>query len=474
MIKLFKNARSNSFVSSFLIAAFCLPLFAASAASGQTRKPKSGKLIVAANLTPVVLIHGIGGSDLRRVAPKGERVSARDLLHDGFPNDVLIGLLGKPKNLQFDETGAPRADTISSQMRAKEFYDVPQSRNITDLSKYLEAQGYKKAANDSAADKSANLFEFYYDFRYAVPQIAALLGDFVKRVKIQTGAAQVDLIGHSMGGVIIKQYLLNDENAVNVRTVIFASTPHLGAPKALKALRYGDNLDIALFDGCKLKRAVHNMPGMFNLLPGKRYFDATGGGYFTDARDLDKDGATGELDYEQTLHNLKEGVETRCLLKPDKNDAPPFDRLSPDLIRDNVENFRDAQDNWTKPANVKVFAIAGYNVPTLKAIKEDADAVTYTYTTEGDGTVPLQSAETCDADAIYYADFKQLKTDHSQMIGSPAIDLQIYKLLQSGAGIYAANISTARPDGGKFSSTPKVERFFKPATKSRMIKNRKS
>lgn len=463
MIELFKNNCLKSTFARALLTVYCLSFFAVFA-QGQIKN--GGKKIIAAeNLTPVVLIHGIGGSDLRRAAPEKERDGKRNLLNDGFPNDVLAGFMGKPQNLQFGADGAPRIDTISKQLTATEFYDVPQSRNITDLSKFLVARGYLKAAGAAATERAATLFEFYYDFRFSVVDTAALLAEFVERVKMQTGAARVDLVGHSMGGVIIKQYLTKSENSANARTIVFAATPHLGAPKALKALRYGDNLDVAIFDECKLKRAVHNMPSMFNLLPGKRYFEASGGGYFTDARDLDKDGAVGELDYERTIFNLRAGVETRCPMKPDKNDAPPFDRLSSDLIRDQVENFRDAQDNWKRPANVKVFVIAGYNVPTLKSIKEDAAQITYSYTTEGDGTVPLWSAETCDADAVYFADFKRLKTDHSQMIGSPEIDSQIYNLLQIGAGIYAANILIVRPDSSQFVTTPKIDRALKPKPK---------
>lgn len=494
MIKLVEYKFAPSVVSVVIFTVFC-SLFsienidAQARRNGQTKKPviaqtRRAKKTVDENLTPVVLIHGIGGSDLRRVIPESERAQNRNLLDDGFPHDVLkmkINPFGKatdPRNLQFDETGAPRSDTASKTIQATEFYDVPFSRNITDLSKYLEAQGYKKSTGDAVADKAATLFEFYYDFRYSVPQTAMILSEFVNRVKLQTGAPQIDLIGHSMGGVIVKQYLSTTENANNIRTVIFAATPHLGAPKALKALRYGDDLDIGLFDECKLKRAVHNMPSMFNLLPGKRYFQIAGA-YFNDASDTDNDGVTGELDYEHTINNLKNGAETKCKLNADgKNqDAAPYDKLSSDLIRDNVENFRDAQDNWTKPKDVKVFAVAGFNVPTLKSIKEDRAQMTYTYTTAGDGTVPLLSGESVDADAIYYADFKQLKTDHSQMIGTPAIDLQIYKLLTTGAGIYAANISTKRPDDEKFTTTPKIERFFKLTPNraaKRTLKSRKN
>ena len=452
----FKLARA---AFGFVVLAVCGLIASNDFARAQTAKAPAAATGGAAktadeDLTPVVLIHGIGGSDLRRVSSNDDAGKSKDLLHDGFPNDVLIGFLGKPKNLQFDDaTGAPRIDTISKDLAATAFFDVPQRRDITDLSKFLQARGYAKD-DRKTKNKDARLFEFYYDFRFSVPQIAARLGAFIDRVKSQTGATHVDLIGHSLGGVVVKQYLLSKANARSVRVAILAATPNLGAPKALKALRYGDDLDFSIIDRCKLKRAVHNMPSVFNLLPGKRYFAAFGGGYFID-------GAAGELDYERTLFNLKNDTESRCPMRPEKGDAPPFDRLSENLIRENLENFRDAQDDWTKPAGVKVFVVAGFNVPTLKTIKEERDRLTFAYTTEGDGTVPLWSAETCDADRVYYADFKELKTDHSQMIGAPEIDSQIYKLLRNGAGIYASGISTARPDSKLFETKSTVERFSK-------------
>ncbi len=175
--------------------------------------------------TPLILIHGIGGSDLRQPTSRG-------LLSDGgFPNDVLKFIAGDPQKLQFDSRGEPRADTISREVAAAGFYDVPGSRNITDLSKFLRKQGYVL---------NVSLFEFAYDFRFSAMRNAVELGRLVERAKLKSATGQVDIVGHSMGGMVAKAFLLDAENAALVRTLIFVGTPHLGAPKALKALRYGD------------------------------------------------------------------------------------------------------------------------------------------------------------------------------------------------------------------------------------------
>lgn len=413
---------------------FCLTIL-----SGEVYTQKKAKNNQEKKAVPVILIHGIGGSDLD-YRPAGKR----GLWRNGFPNDVLIKFPGAPQNLQFDQNGKPREDSISPHIKAIKFYDAP-GKDISDLSKFLLKNGYQQNL----------LFEFYYDFRYSVIHNASVLSQFINRVKLQTRSPLVDIVAHSMGGLIAKQYLLEDKtHSLSIRNLVFVGTPHLGAPKALKVLRYGDNLDVFLIDECKMKRAAHNLPSLFNLLPGRLYFEVNGDGYFKDAADIDGDGIRQVLNFEQTIYNLKNGKETRCPLNPEI-DAPPFDRLSSALIDKHLVKFTDEQANWRKPANLNVFMIAGYGIPTLKMITEEETRVVYTYTTEGDGTVPLQSAETAEADEIYYVDLTRLKTNHSQMIGDERIAFQIYKLLQYGAGVYADGIQTERLDSKKFKESIK-------------------
>ncbi len=425
----------KNFMKIYLRAAAVLILmFAAGGAAANAQKLKSAKP------TPVVLIHGIGGADLD-YQPKGKGIWS-----NGFPNDVLIWKAGDPQNLQFDASGSPRADTISKDVKAVGFYDVPGGRNITDLSKYLQKAGYSK---------NSELFEFAYDFRFSAVYNAEKLGELINDIRAKNGSQPVDIVAHSFGGLIAKQYLSDPANAARVRNLIFVGTPHLGAPKALKALRYGDNLNVKIIDGCKLKRVVHNLPGMFNLLPGRRYF-AMSGGYFDDAGDLDGDGVRGILDFDKTTFNLINAKETRCLMKPSV-DAMPLDKLSENLLEEHTIKFHDRLDEWAKPENVRVSMIVGYNVPTLKTLSETDGGIKSTYTTAGDGTVPLISAETAAADAIYYVDLRKMKTDHSGMIGAPLIVGRIYDLLRNGER-NSRDFSTARPPEKDFVETSEVKR----------------
>lgn len=426
----------KNFLKIYLCGALLMTLMSIAATEEiKAQKPKSNQQ------TPVILIHGIGGADLD-YQPKGKGIWS-----NGFPNDVLIWKAGDPQNLQFDASGNPRSDTISKDVKAVGFYDVPGGRNITDLSKFLQKNGYVK---------DSELFEFAYDFRFSAVYNAVKLGELINEIRSKNGSQPVDIVAHSFGGLIAKQYLSNPANASNVGQLIFVGTPHLGAPKALKALRYGDNLDVKIIDGCKLKRVVHNLPGMLNLLPGRRYF-TLGGGYFEDTGDIDGDGVRGVLDFDRTTFNLINGKETRCLLKPSV-DALPFDKLSENLLEENTVKFHDGLDNWVKPANVRVSMIVGYNIPTLKMLAENNDGVKLTYTTAGDGTVPLWSAETADADAIYYTDLKKLKTDHSGMIGAPIVVGKIYDLLRRSDKNNQNVFSTARPADKDFLENSELKR----------------
>ncbi|MFW0792124.1 lipase family alpha/beta hydrolase [Gordonia sp. CPCC 205333] len=56
---------------------------------------------------------------------------------------------------------------------------------------------------------------------------ARQLGSFVRLVRERTGAAKVDLVGHSQGGLVARRYLL-DEGGAAVHTVVTLGSPHHG------------------------------------------------------------------------------------------------------------------------------------------------------------------------------------------------------------------------------------------------------
>lgn len=68
---------------------------------------------------------------------------------------------------------------------------------------------------------------------------AARLGHAVESLRAASGVAQVDLIGHSMGGILARHYLAQPGQAARVRRCVLLGTPNAGsalAPFAISPL----------------------------------------------------------------------------------------------------------------------------------------------------------------------------------------------------------------------------------------------
>lgn len=71
------------------------------------------------------------------------------------------------------------------------------------------------------------LYAFNYWSFTDVRLIARRLHDFIERVREETGAAQVDLVCHSMGGIVAAEHLMQTDGAC-VRRCVTIATPHAG------------------------------------------------------------------------------------------------------------------------------------------------------------------------------------------------------------------------------------------------------
>lgn len=68
----------------------------------------------------------------------------------------------------------------------------------------------------------------YNAFRHGIPEIATKLSLKVDEVKKATGAKKVHLVGHSLGGVVIRFYVQFLDGNDNVDTAITIASPHHG------------------------------------------------------------------------------------------------------------------------------------------------------------------------------------------------------------------------------------------------------
>ncbi|MDP3793113.1 MAG: hypothetical protein Q8Q89_05325 [bacterium] len=85
-------------------------------------------------------------------------------------------------------------------------------------------------ANGFVDDK--DIFTFPYDWRQSNVITAVQLRNKINEVQAICGCAKVDLVAHSMGGLVARQYIQSTQYENDVDQLIFLGTPHLGAPFA--------------------------------------------------------------------------------------------------------------------------------------------------------------------------------------------------------------------------------------------------
>lgn len=319
--------------------------------------------------TPIVIVPGILGSYLYNKS--GEEV---------WPNIPLMLLPGDDSylnQLMLDDSGNQLPDVLHSMTATDILREESGSDFMAGLATELENAGYEE-------DK--DLFVFPYDWRLDVDISGSYLQDKINQIVSSTQSEKVDIIAHSMGGLVVKKYLVDHGNENKINKFIDIATPHTGAPKAAKIMLYGDDLDMTKFgfglNYKEIKKISQNMPAVYQLLPSQSYFDSTlpdSGSYIADLDDYDNNDISGNLDYSDSMQFMENTGRNPYLLS--KNDA----------LHNEIDNFNPAD------YGIKAYNIVGCNEPTIGKIyvlnkEKDGNEYDLRYIS-GDGTVPLRSAQ---------------------------------------------------------------------------------
>ncbi|MBI4079809.1 hypothetical protein HY414_01090 [Candidatus Kaiserbacteria bacterium] len=112
---------------------------------------------------------------------------------------------------------------LGSEQHNGEWVIDPILHTYDDLIATLDENGYTR---------SVDLFPFPYNWRKSNIETAMELKEKIDEVKGICGCDKVDLVAHSMGGLVARQYIQSDAYEHDVDQLIFLGTPHLGAPKA--------------------------------------------------------------------------------------------------------------------------------------------------------------------------------------------------------------------------------------------------
>ena len=196
---------------------------------------------------PVILIHGLMGSRLAN-SKTGEEVWVGNLSKLLFSNYSEIALEIDPDSL-LPMSSPLVASGLLDSLVGKDFY-----ASITET---LEtAGGYKYSVAGEPQPQNARIYYvFTYDWRQDNVQTARKLSQFIEQIQLDFADPElkVDLVAHSMGGLISRYYLrygetdtLEDNNfdinfngAKNVRRIVLLGTPNLGSVSALHSFIEG-------------------------------------------------------------------------------------------------------------------------------------------------------------------------------------------------------------------------------------------
>jgi hypothetical protein len=352
---------------------------------------------------PVIIIPGVAGSEL--TATSAFRLSVGDGRGGTFTRDYRAGEKVWVNTLEALRTGdddyfdvlklqadgrTPVAPALAPSGIYGGAYD--------DLIAYLERQGYVR---------DVDLWLFPYDWRMDIRAAHERLDTLVSRALVTANrgqtdpgawtVARVDLIGHSMGGLVGRSYVADPARAARVDQLITLGSPQLGSAKFLKTLMYGDAfgpyfLGIGL-NPLEIRDVVQNMPGAMQLLPSRpyyRYYDGSDGARlspYVEDRDVDGDGrSSGALTYDAVDRLLRATGANGTVLGV----ADSYHREADELRNGGLNGVR-----W--------YALAGYGHATTGQLREYTGAC-WTWSgykpcpkrdelpVDGDGTVGLMSA----------------------------------------------------------------------------------
>lgn len=112
------------------------------------------------------------------------------------------------------------------------------------------------------------MFDFDYDWRLSNFYNAEQLKAFIDR-KVPNKDTKVDIVAHSMGGLIARLYVQSFGGDQRVNNLIMFGTPHQGSVKVFRRLKEGfDNWPSALSGGlAEIQKTILSFPSTYQLLP---------------------------------------------------------------------------------------------------------------------------------------------------------------------------------------------------------------
>lgn len=352
--------------------------------------------------TPVIIVPGILGSELKI----GDDLLWPDLaqmLLDAGDDFLVEGLRLNTEGVS--ENTVAVGGVVEAILAEVPFFEVNIFRNL--LSELLSFY------------ESNEIVYFPYDWRLDLGSTKDLLKEKIEQVKGVTGKEKVDLVVHSMGGLVAKAYIAA-YGSESINKLIFVGTPHLGAPKASKAILFGEQFNIPVLNSLAMKAIALNAPAVYELTPSPIYFDQAQG-YLSRFREEDL------LGYAETKDVLLDSGVNWGLL-------------------DNAEAFFAQELAHMDFGALNVYNIVGCNLSTQSAyeLNEEEDGVEAIGYRSGDATVPLASAEYIQTEHKYYVN----GVKHTELPSASGVRELIAMILTDAPIVLSSGVSDSNSGCG--------------------------
>ena len=364
-------------------------------------------------LSPIVFVHGFAGS---KIACGGDQL---------FP-DIPVGFPG----MGLEADGATNLQEGSCS---------PSAAPTAILDEFAGEDVYGPALDFLEQIAPGNHYVYVWDWRKSPQRAVAGLDEIVEQARcggtLPSGETtcplanvvypKVALMGHSMGGLVIRDYINDQARADKVKRALTLGTPYWGSPKAIFPLATGleapaaEGLDNIIVDE-EFQRWARTAQGLYFLYPSANFGD-----WLTVANH-----GPHPLDRAGLLSFVSELGGT------------------PALLEHALDTHAQSLDGF-KRNGVDYQAFVGAGLATVERILffrvEPYDYVKLTYA-QGDGTVPVRSATqgpqgTADPLGEDIPIHYSCGVKHVPLPGDPDVRPRIKDFLTSGAPIVPGSSS---------------------------------
>jgi len=307
----------------------------------------------------------------------------------------------------------PVAFSTCSQTPWQNWKIIPQVSEYNGLTKTLEANGYTL---------NQNLFLFPYDWRQKITDSGRDLKSFIdSQVIPKNPNSKIDLVGHSLGGLVSRSYLQQYAPDGLIDQIITLGSPHQGVTEAYKAWGGGELPE----DGA-MRTAASLIVNICKIKTGS----------LTNKAAIQKS-APVYKDILPTYQYLK-GAATHIYLDMDKLG----DEFNNGYLKELNNSYGNYSDRFTKITSssfdvAKVYGVAGYMEDQIRGIYMHGRPTTVLITAPGDKTVLAESASLTNDNYI------DVPFDHKGLIYSQQ---GIQKILETlGISVDISNITAGQP-----------------------------